>query len=69
MGLGFVTGAVGIPINGAIADAIGLQRSLMTHVVLVILTVGIAWFLPKEAEMERLSAGQEVPRPHPAAGV
>jgi FSR family fosmidomycin resistance protein-like MFS transporter len=68
MGLGFVTGAVGIPINGAIADAIGLQRSLMTHVVLVIATVAIAWFLPKEADMEHYSALQEVPLPHPAAG-
>lgn len=53
MGLGFVTGAIGIPINGAIADSIGLQRSLMTHVVLVIATIGIAWFLPSEDEMER----------------
>ena len=68
MGLGFVTGAVGIPINGAIADAIGLQRSLMTHVVLVIATIAIAWFLPKEAEMEHYSALQEVALPHPAAG-
>ena len=68
MGLGFVTGAIGIPINGAIADAIGLQRSLMTHVVLVILTIAIAWFLPRESEMERHSALQEVPLPHPAAG-
>jgi MFS transporter, FSR family, fosmidomycin resistance protein len=53
MGLGFVTGAIGVPINGAIADAIGLQRSLMTHVILVIITVGIAWFLPREDEVER----------------
>ena len=53
MGLGFVTGANGVPINGAIADAIGLQRSLMTHVILVIITVGIAWFLPREDEVER----------------
>src|ERR1700704_6323576 len=60
MGLGFVTGAIGIPINGAIADVIGLQRSLMTHVVLVIATIGLAWFLPSESEMERLSAGQEL---------
>src|SRR5205807_9930841 len=36
MGLGFVTGAIGVPINGAIADAVGLQKSLMTHVILVI---------------------------------
>src|SRR5207248_8653801 len=44
MGLGFVTGALGVPINGAIADAIGLLKSLMTHVILVIATIGIAWF-------------------------
>ncbi len=62
MGLGFVTGAVGIPINGAIADAIGLQKSLMTHLVLVTLTVGIAWFLPREHEIERYSAQPEPAR-------
>jgi FSR family fosmidomycin resistance protein-like MFS transporter len=62
MGLGFVTGAIGIPINGAIADAIGLQKSLMTHVILVIGTIGIAWFLPRENEMELYSTGQETLR-------
>jgi FSR family fosmidomycin resistance protein-like MFS transporter len=55
MGLGFVTGAIGIPINGAIADAIGLQQSLMTHVILVIVTIGLAWFLPREDEIEALA--------------
>ena len=61
MGLGFVTGAIGVPINGAIADAYGLQKSLMTHVILVILTVGIAWFLPREDEMERYAAVRTEP--------
>jgi len=55
MGLGFVTGAIGVPINGAIADAIGLQKSLMTHVILVVATIAIAWFLPTEKDMERYS--------------
>lgn len=55
MGLGFVTGAIGVPINGAIADAIGLQQSLMTHVILVLATIAIAWFLPTEKDMERYS--------------
>jgi FSR family fosmidomycin resistance protein-like MFS transporter len=55
MGLGFVTGAIGIPINGAIADSIGLQWSLTTHVILVAATIGIAWFLPTEKEMESYS--------------
>ena len=59
MGLGFVTGAIGVPINGAIADHIGLQRSLMTHVVLVLATILIAWFLPREDEMERLAVSQQ----------
>jgi MFS transporter, FSR family, fosmidomycin resistance protein len=69
MGLGFVTGAVGIPINGAIADSIGLQKSLMTHVVLVIATIAIAWFLPSEKEMDRHSANQDLQRARPEPGV
>jgi MFS transporter, FSR family, fosmidomycin resistance protein len=59
MGLGFVTGAIGVPINGAIADAIGLQKSLTTHVILVIATIAIAWFLPREEEMDRYAVRQE----------
>ena len=65
MGLGFVTGAIGVPINGAIADAVGLQKSLLTHVILVIVTVGIAWFLPREDQMERYSQRQEALRAAP----
>ena len=59
MGLGFVTGALGVPINGAIADHIGLQKSLMTHVILVLATIAIAWFLPREEAMESIAVGQE----------
>jgi FSR family fosmidomycin resistance protein-like MFS transporter len=68
MGLGFITGALGIPINGAIADSIGLQKSLMTHVGLVIVTIAIAWFLPSEAEMERHS-GELTQGARPVPGV
>jgi FSR family fosmidomycin resistance protein-like MFS transporter len=63
MGLGFVTGAIGVPINGMIADSIGLQRSLMTHVILVLVTIAIAWFLPREDEMERYSVRSQEIRP------
>lgn len=59
MGLGFVTGAIGIPINGAIADVIGLQKSLMTHVIVVAATIALAWFLPRESEIESRPAKQE----------
>jgi MFS transporter, FSR family, fosmidomycin resistance protein len=63
MGLGFVTAAIGVPINGRIADAIGLQLSLMTHVILVLVTIAIAWFLPREDEMERYSVKSQDIRP------
>ena len=66
MGLGFVTGAIGIPINGAIGDAIGLQKSLMSHVILVIATLGIAWFLPREQEIERYAASRPINESAPA---
>jgi FSR family fosmidomycin resistance protein-like MFS transporter len=61
MGLGFVMAAIGIPINGAIADRFGLQHSLMSHVILVVITIGIAWFLPSERQMERYAAPAAVP--------
>lgn len=53
MGLGFVTAAIGIPINGAIGDAFGLQKSLMSHVILVVVTIAIALLLPSERDMDR----------------
>jgi MFS transporter, FSR family, fosmidomycin resistance protein len=62
MGLGFVTGAIGVPINGAIADAVGLQKSLMSHVLLVIVTIALAWFLPSEDQIERYASPPETLR-------
>src|SRR6266849_6766006 len=65
MGLGFVTAAIGIPINGAIADAVGLQESLMSQVILVAGTLVLAWFLPGEKDMETFA--DVVPAVRPAA--
>lgn len=62
MGLGFVTGAIGVPINGAIADAVGLQKSLLSHVLLVIVTIALAWFLPSEDQIERYASRPEALR-------
>ena len=62
MGLGFVTGAIGVPINGAIADAVGLQKSLMSHVLLVVVTIVLAWFLPSEDQIERYASRPEALR-------
>jgi MFS transporter, FSR family, fosmidomycin resistance protein len=59
MGLGFITGAVGIPITGAIADAVGLQKALMTQVLLAAGTIALAWFLPSEKDVDRHAAAAE----------
>jgi hypothetical protein len=50
---------VGVPITGAIADRIGLQNSFTWQVLLVAATIGLAWFLPSEKEIERLAAAGE----------
>jgi FSR family fosmidomycin resistance protein-like MFS transporter len=54
LGLGFVTGALGVPITGAIADAYGIATALRLQVVIVLLTLFIAYFLPTEETMRRL---------------
>lgn len=61
MGLGFITGSIGIPITGAIADGVGLQRALMSNVLLVLATIVLAWFLPTEKEMERFATKAPAP--------
>ncbi|MCC7447777.1 MAG: MFS transporter [Anaerolineae bacterium] len=55
LGLGFVTGAIGIPITGAMIDAFGFQRAFQLQVILVAATVVLAWFLPDDARLHRLS--------------
>ena len=59
MGLGFATGAIGVPLTGAIADHIGLQGALATQVLVVALTIPIALLLPGEQLLRSLR--------HPAA--
>jgi FSR family fosmidomycin resistance protein-like MFS transporter len=54
MGLAFVTGAIGIPLTGAVADRIGLQSALALQVAVVVVTIGIALLLPTEDAIRRL---------------
>jgi MFS transporter, FSR family, fosmidomycin resistance protein len=56
LGLGFVTGAIGIPITGAIADAYGMETAIRAQVLLVAATFALAWFLPGEARLRALAA-------------
>jgi MFS transporter, FSR family, fosmidomycin resistance protein len=55
LGLGFVTGAIGIPITGMIADQFGMQTALESQVLIILATIGIAWLLPSETQMRQLT--------------
>ena len=55
LGLGFITGALGVPVTGLFADAYGIAWALRLQVVLVVLTFGIAYFLPSEQRMIALT--------------
>jgi FSR family fosmidomycin resistance protein-like MFS transporter len=62
MGLGFVTGAIGVPITGAFADRFGLQAALYTQVVVVLLTIPVALLLPSERFLAQLrDSGHRTP--------
>jgi FSR family fosmidomycin resistance protein-like MFS transporter len=48
LGLGFVTGAVGVPITGAMADAWGIPNAIRFQVIVVLATILVARLLPSE---------------------
>lgn len=55
LGLGFVAGAIGAPVFGAIADSIGTQNAVRTQAIMLIIAAGAAWFLPSEARVRELA--------------
>lgn len=68
LGLGFVMGAVGVPIIGAVGDAWGLQNAMRLSALVGCLTIVVSLMLPSDAEVRRLSerkpaAKQPVPQP------
>ncbi len=54
MGLGFVTGAIGVPVTGFVADHLGLQMALGLQVAVVFATIPLALLLPSEHFLQRL---------------
>ena len=55
LGLGFVTGAIGAPVTGAMGDAWGLQAAMRFQAVVMVATLAIAWTLPSEGRLSALS--------------
>jgi FSR family fosmidomycin resistance protein-like MFS transporter len=54
MGLGFVAGAIGVPVTGFAADHLGLQAALALQVAVVVITIPVALLLPSERFLARL---------------
>ena len=61
LGLGFITGAIGVPVNGAIADNFGMVAAMRFQIVIVIASIGIALLLPTEQYLRDLSRRREAP--------
>ena len=58
LGLGFVAGAIGAPVFGAIADSIGTQNAVRTQAVMLVVAAAAAWFLPEEHEIAELTSSE-----------
>ncbi len=57
LGLGFVTGAIGVPITGAVADAFGIQNAMRLQSLVILAAIPVALLLPSE---ERLRPARPV---------
>ncbi|MFZ0215061.1 MAG: MFS transporter [Candidatus Dormiibacterota bacterium] len=53
LGVGFMTGAIGVPVTGLAADHWGLATAMLLQVVIVVLTVPLALLLPSERFLQR----------------
>ncbi len=67
LGLGFVTGAIGVPVMGALADAFGIAAAMRFQAVIVLLTIAVAFFLPSE-EYFRIRTRDSEAASHPTPG-
>lgn len=61
LGMGFVTGGIGAPVTGALADSIGIQSALALTSVLLGLALAACWLIPRE-----VLGRHEAPAPAPA---
>lgn len=55
LGLGFIMGAIGVPIIGAVGDKWGLQNALRLSATIGILTIIVSMLLPTDTEVRILS--------------
>jgi FSR family fosmidomycin resistance protein-like MFS transporter len=58
LGLGFVTGAIGVPITGAVADAFGFADAMRLQIVVLLIAIPVAFILPSEARVQQIRESQ-----------
>jgi len=56
LGLGFVMGAIGVPVMGAIGDHWGLQNAFRSQALVALAAVALSFALPTERRMAELTA-------------
>ncbi len=54
LGLGFVAGAIGSPVFGALGDAFGMQNAVRSQMLVLAIAIVAAWFLPTEQRMDEI---------------
>jgi len=59
LGLGFVTGAIGVPVTGAIADTYGVPTAIRIQCLVILLAIPVAFLLPSESRLRRLREAAE----------
>ena len=62
LGMGFVTGGIGAPVTGAVADDIGTGSAIMLMAILIVAAAAIAARIPRSALQQR-SAPTPAPEP------
>jgi FSR family fosmidomycin resistance protein-like MFS transporter len=62
LGMGFVMGAIGVPVMGAVSDAYGIQNAMRAWAVIAAAAIVLAMMLPTDAEVQQL-AKRESPLP------
>jgi MFS transporter, FSR family, fosmidomycin resistance protein len=63
LGLGFVMGAIGVPLMGAVADAHGIQNAMRVWALIASGTILLSLMLPTDEEVQRLGSRPAAGRP------
>lgn len=67
LGLGFIMGAVGVPVMGAVADEWGIQNAMRLWALIAGVAIVVSMLLPSDAEVRRLSQRAPAKAPTPPA--